>query len=389
MTELPQNSRLTAEEGMQLTAFSAQGNDASSAPPPTKLDHEASELHSKIKRLVAHRTRHPDDDCALVAFWAISTWFQTVLQVFPGLAVSGSAHEAINLLNVLHELCDEPVLLAGLRRGDLKDLGGFTLLISELNLDNRMAALLENLAHRKFLLVEKRSFLPAAGSKAVYIGEDSAIKKIQNSIHINSLPALDYDAVPDRLARQEIDAVRKRILRCRTKNLDKVRSLEFNPRGLSREANVIANAQGSRIVEAPQLQTQLVAWLKPPAQQQIADRSESDEALVVAAAFALCHQDKSAVLAKEIAFEFNRVLEASGKTRRLSPEKVGHKLKKVGVCTWTVSSAGKGLILDQGPRYISTKSPRSTLGRIRYRRMKTSIALYTQRMNYLGRLCRM
>lgn len=116
MTELSQNNRLTAEEAMQLTAFSAQGNDASSAPPPTKLDHEASELHSEIKLLVAHRTRLPDDDCALVAFWAISTWFQTVLQVFPILAISGPAHEATNVLDVLHDLCDAPVLLAGFKR---------------------------------------------------------------------------------------------------------------------------------------------------------------------------------------------------------------------------------------------------------------------------------
>jgi hypothetical protein len=43
----------------------------------------------------------------------------------------------------------------------------------------------------------------------------------------------------------------------------------------------------------------------------------SDEALVLGAALAFCHQDKGEVLAKEIAFEVNRVLEARGETRRL------------------------------------------------------------------------
>jgi hypothetical protein len=109
----------------------------------------------------------------------------------------------------------------------------------------------------------------------------------------------------------------------------------------------MANALGS-CIEAPQLQTQLVALLKPPARQQIADHSDSDEVPIVGAVVALCHQDKSAVSAKEIAFEVNRALEVRGETRLLSPEKVGHKLKKVGVCTRTVSSTGKCLILDQG-----------------------------------------
>ena len=60
------------------------------------------------------------------------------------------------MLNVLNDLCDSPILLAGFRRGDLKDLRGCTLLISEPNLDNRTAALLGNLTNRNFLLVEER-----------------------------------------------------------------------------------------------------------------------------------------------------------------------------------------------------------------------------------------
>jgi hypothetical protein len=348
MTELPQSSR--PEEDMP-TAFLAKGNGPS-ASPPTKLDHETNGLYTEIKRLVAHRTRLPDDDCALVAFWAISSWFQEALQVFPILAISGPAHEAISVLNVLNELCYAPVLLASFKRGDLKHLRFCTLLIADPNLDNRTAALLGNLSHRNFLIVEERSLIGCAGSKAVYIGEDSAIRRIQNSlhIHVHATIALDYDAVADRSSPEEIDGVRKRILAYRTKNLGKVRSLEFNPRGFSGEARVIGNALGSCIVESPHLQTQLVALLKPQAQQQIADRSDGDEALVVGAALALCQKDKAEVFVREIAVEVNRLLAARGETRQLSPEKVGHKLKKVGLYTRRLSQAGNGLTLDQATR---------------------------------------
>lgn len=52
---------------------------------------------------------------------------------------------------------------------------------------------------------------------------------------------------------------------------------------------------------------------------------------------------KGQIFVKEIAAEVNRVLEDRGETLRLSPEKVGHKLKKIGLLTRTLSQAGNGL----------------------------------------------
>jgi hypothetical protein len=124
--------------------------------------------------------------------------------------------------------------------------------------------------------------------------------------------------------------------------------LELNPHGLSGEALAIANALESCIVDAPQLQAELAALLKPQARQQFADRSDSDEALVVAAA--LCQQDKAQVYVSEIAAEANGLLAARGETRQLSPEKVGHKLKKMGLFTRRLSPTGNGLTLDQVTR---------------------------------------
>jgi hypothetical protein len=122
--------------------------------------------------------------------------------------------------------------------------------------------------------------------------------------------------------------------------------LEFSPSGLSLEAHAIANALGSCIVDAPELQSELVALLKPHDRQQVADRSDSREALVACAALTLCHMGKDQIFVKEIAAEVNRVLEDRGETLRLSPEIVGHKLKSIGLFTRTLSQEGKGLLLD-------------------------------------------
>ena len=195
------------------------------------------------------------------------------------------------VLGVLNDLCSAPTLLAGFRRADLKELGGYRiLLISEPNLDNRTAALLGNLTNRYFTLMEDGYPLYCAGSRAVYVGEDPAIKRIQHSICVTVTTPPHVDPpIPDQSRRETIDSLRNRLLKYRDRNLGKVRSLGFHPRGLSSETHAIANALGSCLVDAPELQSELVMLLRPQNQQQIADRSSSVEALVAGAALALCH----------------------------------------------------------------------------------------------------
>jgi hypothetical protein len=183
---------------------------------------------------------------------------------------------------------------------------------------------------------------------AIYIGEDPAIKTIPCSIYLDATVA--DRPVSGQLVPVTINTVRNHLHAYRTKNLDRVRTLEFNPLGLSRETTAIAIALGSCLVDAPQLQTELVALLRPRDQQQIADRSDGDEALVVNAALALCHQDRGEIYVKEIAAEANRLFVARGETRQLTPEKVGHRLKKVGLFTRRLSQVGNGLMLDQATK---------------------------------------
>jgi hypothetical protein len=288
--------------------------------------------------------------------------------------ITRPTHEATVILRVLKELCYAPILLAQFKRGDLKDLSGWgTLLISEESLAARTAALLGNLTNRDFAIVEQRSYLYCANSVAVYIGEHSAIKRVQHAVYIDAtVPSLADGPVPDHLVRGTTDGVRKRIGEYRIRHLARVSSLEFNPRGLSGEARVIANALGSCIVDAPQLQSQLVALLKPQARQWIADRSDSDEALVVSAA--LCLQGKAQVYVREIAAEANGLLAARGETRQLSPEKVGHKLKKMGLFTRRLSPAGNGLTLDQATRLRLREIAAAYLGEDSIPEDETSIA---------------
>jgi hypothetical protein len=75
--------------------------------------------------------------------------------------------------------------------------------------------------------------------------------------------------------------------------------------------------------------------------------SDTSEAIVLEATRALSRDGRQQAYAREIAVEVNRRLEARGETARLRPEKVGHRLKKLGLRTRPLSQTGNGLTFDK------------------------------------------
>lgn len=69
--------------------------------------------------------------------------------------------------------------------------------------------------------------------------------------------------------------------------------------------------------------------------------------MVIEAVLALSRGGAEQLYAKEIAVEVNRLLEARGERSKLSPEKVGHRLRRLGLMTRRLSQAGNGLVMDK------------------------------------------
>lgn len=322
---------------------------ATSAPQssPTSPSSEALEILTTIERMIKVQTHLSDADIVVAAFWVVSTWFQEALIVLPCLVITGPAHEAAELLRVLHTLCHGALLLAGFRRGDLKDVFRHTLLISEPNLNNRTATLLGSLTNRGFMIVEQGSYLHCASFKAVYIGDDPTIGRIQHGIYIDVTPVVNATkAILPEGIDLAVEHLCGRLARYREKNLAQVHRLEFNPTGVSPETGAVAKALGSCIVDSPDLQTTLVAILARRDRQQISERLDTAEALVVEAVLALSRGGAEQLYARDIAVEANRLVEARGERSKLSPEKVGHRLRKLGLPTRRLSQAGNGLVMD-------------------------------------------
>ena len=285
----------------------------------------------------------------MVAFWVISTYFQDALTVLPCLMITGHTHDAGVVLHLLCTFCRRAALLAGFRRSDLGVLrwGCQTNLVSEPNLDKRTAALLSSMTDRNCLVVDGQSLTRCSKSTAIYAGENPATHKIQNSIHIhitatNAAPPTHPEWLQKMIKRLPIH-----LSQYREKNLDYVKHWTWVPSGVPSETAAIATALGRGIVDAPELRLKLVALLKTHDQQRLTEMSNTSEAIVIEATRAISRGGREHAYVREIAAEANRLLEARGETVRLNPEKVGHRLKRLGLRTHRLTLAGNGLTFDK------------------------------------------
>jgi hypothetical protein len=316
-------------------------------PPPRVAT--AAELFTWIKQTLLAQTHLPEDAAEIVAFWVISTYFQDALTVLPCLMITGHAHDAGVVLHLLCTFCRRAALLAGIRRSDLRVLrwGCQTNLVSEPNLDKRTAALLSSMTDRNCLVVDGHSLTSYSKSTAIYAGENPATHKIQHSIHIHITAANAAPPTHPEWLQKMIKRLPIHLIQYREKNLDYVKHWTWVPSGVPSETAAIATALGRGIVDAPELRLKLVALLKTHDQQRLTEMSNTSEAIVIEATRAISRGGREHAYVREIAAEANRLLEARGETVRLNPEKVGHRLKSLGLRTHRLTLAGNGLTFDK------------------------------------------
>jgi len=182
-----------AADGCTSDAEMAKPSEILTAPVPAPIPPPrvatAAELFSWIKQVLLAQTLLSEDAAELVAFWTISTWFQTESVILPCLLITGPAYAAGRVLHVLKSFCQKAALLAGFRRSDLEVLRCYwTLLLSEPNLDKGTANLLSSLTDREFLAVRGPYIACYSKSTAVYAGENPRTHQIENAIRIHLAP---------------------------------------------------------------------------------------------------------------------------------------------------------------------------------------------------------
>jgi hypothetical protein len=323
-----------------------------SVPVPTALEPYGTtgEFFSLIRMKIAEQTFLSSRATAMLTYWVLSTWFSECLSLAPCLVITGSPREGDLVLKALRPFCRHPFLMTGVTSATLKTIDWDlrpTLLISEANLTKRVGALLDCSTTMGYMIGRANEYQDYFGPKAIYVGDDLHSAP-RFSVHINASATSDTGGpYPRRLTDAVIRSFQNRLVQYRLNNMVRVHNSDFDATTLSSDTRDIANVLGACIVDAPALQTELVSLLAPRAQLISGDRAGSLEALAVEAALSLCHQAKTQVLVREIADEANRIYGIRGEKLQVSAEKLGHKLKKVGLYTRRLGASGNGLLFDR------------------------------------------
>jgi hypothetical protein len=305
------------------------------------------EVFTWIKQALLAQTSLSDDAAALVAFWAISSWFQNALIVRPCLVITGAAHEASRVLQVLRDLCCCAALVPGFAHSHLEALRCcLTVLITEPNLNKSTANLLSSLTFAKSLVVNGSYLENHSKSAAIYAGEDPETHRIQNSIHIHiPLPNAESPSSPA-WSPTMVERLPVHLKQYWEKNLTLIKQSSWTPAGLYSAMATVATQLGRCIVEAPELQEKLVTLLKTQDHERLSDMSNTIEAVLIEAILNLIHQGKPKFLVREIADEVNRIQKARGERLIYSPERIGRKMKKIGLPARHISKDGNSLEMN-------------------------------------------
>lgn len=294
----------------------------------------------------------PTGDHSLLTYWALATWFPEFLPCLPLLAITGASSAANFLLQTLVAVCRRPILLAEINPVALRalPLGELmpTLLIRDLQISGRTAALLDASTQPGYLVASGKHLQQSYCPKCIYVGEQPKdqpgwIHSIH--VHVGGSSARSLQGVP---AEDVINDFHNRLLAYRFFSCDKVRASKYRVSGFRPEICAMAEALGAVIVDDTELQVGIAQLLQERDEQARVDRANGVNGVVLRAALLRCHDStEGQVFIREIAAAANEIYVEQGESIRVSNEAVGHVLKSLGLYSRRLGNAGRGLVLDK------------------------------------------
>ena len=287
---------------------------------------------------------------ALLAYWALATWLPEARDEFPCLILSGDSGTADRILRTLSNLCRNSLLMLELNRTALLKIPSgprYTLLINEPSLSRKMGSLVECATHIGYTTFNAEGHrVDFFGPKAIFVGDHPpSFFKPPCSLHITVHTADKNGFHAD--SKETGQTLRNQLLRYRCAYLGRVNNESVDVSSLPVGIREAAHSLAVRIVDAPELQADLLRRLAPAGHDRIAEKAATLEGVTLEATATIAGQGTTQVLVREIAAEVNRIHQERGETTSFSPEKVGHALKRLGLQRRRLGQEGNGLLLDR------------------------------------------
>ena len=315
-------------------------------------------LFDSIRVLLSQYAGIPEEQCRLITYWALATWFPDALPFVPCLVLSGHSFVADGVMRLLGRVCRFPVPLVGLNPGILHlipfDTFTPTLLIRETQLSKRTLALLEGSDQPGYFVVSGRNLVRFYCAKCIYVGDQKTEMPFGASaiqIHLEEPGKLSSRQIPSDETLQDLQ---NRLFTYRWFNRPKVSSSELATLDLLPELSAVAHILSACVVDDLKLAAGVIELLKGRDDQARVDRAYGERGMVVKAVLWHCHQNENQqVLVRDIAATVNRLYLEDGEPLKVSSESVGHMLKKLGLFSRRLGSTGRGLVLDKATKLLA------------------------------------
>jgi hypothetical protein len=308
------------------------------------------ELFNVICGVVSVASSLASDQVALLAYFALSSWFPECLNTSPCLLLRGSSSaDAIALLRILGWVCRHSMLLADARAAVPPELKPTRLICQA---DRHFDKLLAGFRARGFATSRNGLFDEMAGATAIYLPDRELQSNLADtclSVSVSPGGRLLSSSDEQRLL-SSVDDLQAKLLSYRIANFEKVNTSEFDAPEFAGSTREIARSLGSSLIGAPDLQKQLVDLLSPVDAAAKVESVTRLEPIVVEALLASCHEGRETVHVGQIAELVNCILTRQSEALALKPREIGSWLKRLGFRTTRLDSAGRGVYLLSAER---------------------------------------
>ena len=293
--------------------------------------------------------------CELLTFWCIATWFYDAWDFLPRVTVSGPPFAADLLLTLLAYVCSRAIKLIDMSSTVLKEIQMEklrpTLLIYQTKSSKAATRLLDATDYGGYIISEAGELRQSYScAKLVYVGETYNPNQNTSGLLIHLSRNASVPAAPYRNS-AAVDQLQNQLLSYFAFNCQRTKFLKVPPGELQPELDVIARRLGAVIVNNSALQRRLVELLKGCSEDVRAERSGGIEATVLTATLKLGHGSEPQAYAREIAAGVNQIEKERGESYKLSKEKVGRVLRKLGLRT-RHDMNGRALVFDQATQAL-------------------------------------
>jgi len=267
-------------------------------------------------------------------YFVFASWFPETLPLAPCLKLTGTEAEARFLLQLLTCVVRHALPLAEFNLAMFHCLPMHlqpTMLIGHVH--PSMWRLFSASNHPQTYVPNKYGLTDLYCAKAAYAGsnscgvDDDSILNIDFALQDGKLPAINGAVLGKKAA-----YFQPKLLDYRLKHITHVQNADFDATALPMPLRMLARTLGSCIVDAPELQADIVRLLEGQGEEQRANRLLEPKFVAIEAMFFHCHGENGPIRVGvgELADTFNGILAERGETKVFESKEIGTLLRLLG-----------------------------------------------------------